>query len=49
MKAPRTNIQIPEKLQESNFEDGRFFANFGVSDLEFLWSLELGAWSLFQK
>jgi hypothetical protein len=47
MKAPSTNIQAPEKLQEPNFRK-----KFGYSErfleawsLKFLWSLELGIWS----
>jgi hypothetical protein len=48
MKVPTSNIQHPEKLQASSFERGCGPALFGALSLEFLWSLELGAWSLLQ-
>jgi hypothetical protein len=46
MKAPSSNLQHPEKLQKPSFGNRVDCAGeFGVWDLEFLWSLELGIWS----
>jgi hypothetical protein len=42
MKVPSSNLQVPEKLQASNFK--RVFAVFGR--LVFGISLVLGAWML---
>jgi hypothetical protein len=45
-KAPSSNIQAPEKLQTTSAKKN-CRASFGIGSLEFLWMLELGAWSFF--
>jgi hypothetical protein len=41
MKAPKTKLQKPKKLQF-----GGVAAAFGIWSLEFLWSLVFGIWDL---
>jgi hypothetical protein len=46
LQAPTSNIQRSSKLQAPINERGDLRSvGFGVWNLEFLWSLELGAWN----
>jgi hypothetical protein len=45
MKHPRTKNQAPEKHQASNSQHEFRPEIFEAWNLEFLWSLDVGAWS----